>query len=70
MKGWTRTIYPEVKYFHDKLNECEQSLMVALNDLESWKQAHTASSNWSLQSKVPYEAWSGQGSITTKWLKN
>ena len=26
--------YPEVKYFHDELNECEQSLMVALNDLD------------------------------------
>ena len=27
--------YPEVKYFHDELNECEQSLMVALNDLDT-----------------------------------
>ena len=27
--------YPEDKYFHDKLNKCKQSLMVALNDLDT-----------------------------------
>ena len=27
--------YPEVKYFHDELNDCDQSLMVALNDLDT-----------------------------------
>ena len=27
--------YPEVHYFHDKLNECEQSLMVAWNELDT-----------------------------------
>ena len=27
--------YPEVHYFHDELNECEQSLMVALNELDT-----------------------------------
>ena len=25
---------PEVHYFHDELNECEQNLMVALNELD------------------------------------
>ena len=27
--------YPEVHYFHHELNECEQSLMVALNELDT-----------------------------------
>ena len=27
--------YPEVHYFHDELNECEQNLMVALNELDT-----------------------------------
>ena len=37
MKGWTKTkkSYPEVHYFHDKLNKCEQNLMVALNELDT-----------------------------------
>ena len=55
--------YPEVKYFQDELNECEQSLMVALNDLDTSQRRVE-------QLESPYEAWTGQGSVTTKWLKN
>ena len=27
--------YPEVHYFHDEFNKCKQSLMVALNELDT-----------------------------------
>ena len=58
MKGWTKTkkSYPEVHYFHDKLNECKQNLMVALNELDT-SQRHVEELESSIQGSLRGVDW-------------
>ena len=48
--------YPEVHYFHHKLNECKQSLMVALNELDT-SQRCVKELESSIQGSLPCVAW-------------
>ena len=48
--------YPEVHYFHDELNECEQCLMVALNELDI-SQRRVKELESSIQGSLPRVDW-------------
>ena len=60
-------IYPKVHYFYHELNECEQSLMVAMNELDT-SQRRVKELESSIQGSLRRVDWARE--YYTKWLKN